>query len=94
MRNKPNDEMTYYSPTLTDPHSEKAGVICELVANTAKECGYPACQGKVVGCAVHECTIKTNNGYGNGSQFLPVCAKHKVWEFSKLNQENIAWNLD
>lgn len=93
------NDMTYYAPTKVDPFSARAGALCQIVANTAKECGYPNCHGEVVGCAVHEANVveKDERGrskYHDGAQFLPVCQKHKKWEYAKARDENIAWNLD
>lgn len=86
--------MTYYSPMAISPYSAMAGLICQEVADSAKECGYPMCHGEVVGAAVHEAKLKEGKECKDGAQFLPVCEKHKRWEYAKLSNENIAWSID
>lgn len=80
--------MTYYNLVALSPYSTEAGLLCQKVADTATECAYPSCAKEVVGCAVHEATIKTENGYKKGCHFLPICQKHKAWEFEKVNPNN------
>jgi hypothetical protein len=66
-----------------DPYSEQAGRIAEVLADIADRCGYPDCGSEVVGCAVHAANHRTE------SSFMPVCERHKGWEFAKLTGETI-----
>lgn len=78
------------------PESMEAGYVAQLVANIAKECWYPDCNGEVVACAVHRATVAKPNkgGYNmNGSDYLPVCEKHKRWEFAKVSGVE-PWELE
>lgn len=84
-------DLTYYAPTKCSPASPLAGLICQQIADTITECGYSNCTGEVIGCAVHDAIIKTDTGYADGSQFLPVCQKHKEWEFAKLKPVKTPW---
>lgn len=91
--------MTYYGTSLFLPDTVGAGLIAQRVADTAKHCGYPKCRGKVVGAAVHSANVieKDEQGrsiYKDGSYSLPVCKKHRAWEFAKLNEpEPWGWML-
>jgi len=84
--------MSYYNPSLLDYDSKEASLICQLVADKVRACGYPMCNKEVVGCAVHETIIKTKAGYKDGIQFLPVCKRHKAWELEKVSGVE-AWGL-
>lgn len=77
-------EMMYYRPTNIFPTSTEAGAIAQEIADTIPKCGYPDCGKDTVGCAVHEAVMETDGKYTDASQFLPVCQKHKEWEFAKL----------
>lgn len=63
---------------VVDPHSEKAGDVAEAIADAAQACGYLDCPDPVVGCAVHP------KFHERDSEFVPVCGRHKGWEFAKV----------
>jgi len=78
-------EMTYYVPnSVMDPYSKEASSLCQEIADKAKTCGYPDCDGTVVGCATHESMLKEGNKYIDSAKFVAVCQKHKEWEHEKV----------
>lgn len=89
MRAKAIYAMGYRAQTLCDPKGPIAAVIAQEIADRIERCGYPKCRGRTVGCAVHEVILKTESGYEDGSQFLPVCRKHKLWEFQKVKDYKV-----
>lgn len=80
--------MKYYSPTVCEANSIEEDSICQLVADKAEKCGYIACNRRSVGAVAHRTWINISENKRSepvwGSQFLPVCKKHKDWEFRKL----------
>lgn len=87
------------------PEGQIAGLLCEIAAELATTCGYPDCDDEAVVCAVHPThitgewmTILAKLGLPEhelsskpGSQFLPVCERHKGWEQAKF--EGTGWSV-
>lgn len=94
--------MKYEGTVAVNPTSLEAGVMAQQFADRATTCGYDSCNEPAVGCAVHESTIPNpkdnarntrNHDETFGSTFLAVCARHKAWEFEKINPVNTgAWS--